>query len=85
MGKTQNKSYRNAKNSSTTIKYNVEGLGDDETRGMYTVETENRFSALLLDWEANEKMPNELWKEMSDTYKEITKSKLGKVNHKNHS
>ena len=45
---------------------------------MYTVETENRFSALLLDWEANEKIPNELWKEMSETYKEIAESKLGK-------
>jgi len=65
------KSYRNARNSSTTTKYSVDRLSDDETGGMYTVETENIFSALLLDWEANEKMPNELWKEMSDTYKEI--------------
>merc|ERR1712154_490436 len=50
----------------------------DEVKKQYTIHTENRFSALLNNWTANETMPNEIWADISKVYKEVAESKLGK-------
>ena len=59
------KIYKNTKKESA-VKYDLDKLDvDDEIKQQYTIHTENRFSALLTDWTANETMPNEMWAEMS--------------------
>ena len=69
------KVYMNSKKE-RAIKYDVDKLdADDEVKQQYTIHTENRFSALLNEWTANETMPNEAWADISEVYNGEAESK----------
>ena len=70
------KVYMNSKKE-RVIKYAVDKLDADDEVRLYTVHTENRFSALLNFLTANETMPNEVWADISKVYKEEAESKIG--------
>ena len=71
------KVYMNAKKE-CAVKYDLDKLDqDDEVKQQYTIHTENRFSALLTDWTANETMPNEIWADYSKVLKEEAETRIG--------
>ena len=72
------KAYRNSKRITPHLKYDLEKLQIEEFREEYAVETRNRFTALLDDWRVNERMPDEMWEEMSKIYTESADKTLGK-------
>ena len=72
------KAYRNSKRTTPHLKYDLEKLQIEEFREEYAVETRNRFTALLDDWRVNERMPDEMWEEMSKIYTESADKTLGK-------
>ena len=72
------KAYRNSKRRTPHLKYDLEKLQIREFRDRYTVETSHRFTVLLEDWQAKERMPNEMWAEISKIYKESADKTLGR-------
>ena len=72
------KAYRSSRKTPPHLKYDLEKLQNDEVRERYTVETSNRFTVLLDDWRANERMPDEMWEEISKIYKESADKTLGR-------
>ena len=74
------KAYRNSKRTTPHLKYDLEKLQIEEFREEYAVETRNRFTALLDDWRVNERMPDEMWEEMSKIYTESADKTLRKKN-----
>ena len=74
--KLRMKIYKTSKKECAT-KFDLDKFNDQEIKQQYTVQTDNRFSALLTDWTANETMPNEVWADISKVYKEEAESKLG--------
>ena len=72
------KAFRNSKRTTPHLKYDLEKQQDDKFRVGYVVETKNRFTALLEDWRVNERMPDDMWEEMSRIYTESADKTLGK-------
>ena len=58
--------------------FDVEQLVKEDIAKACTIETENRFSALLLDWSTTEKTPNEMWQEMKTAWTTCADKCIGK-------
>ena len=66
------------KKPKANFRYDLDKLKDEETKEAFQIETENRFSALLTEWTAEEKLPNELWEDMKKVWAETAEALLGK-------
>ena len=72
------KAYRNSRKTTPHLKFDLDKLQNSEYRDRYAVETRNRFTVLLDDWQANERMPDEMWAEISKIYKESADKTIGR-------
>lgn len=77
------KAFKN-KARKANAKFDLEKLKDDKVRLQYTIQTENRFHALMADWSANEKCPEELWSEIKETITETALETIGKRKRQKH-
>ena len=59
-------------------KYDIEKLQDPKTASIFALETSNSFSKLLEVWAEEDKMPEEIWKDMKKVYTEAAESTLGR-------
>lgn len=79
--KIRTKAFKKA-SGTPPVRFDLEKLQDPQVKLEYQIETQNRFTALLDDWSANETLPNEMWTELQKNLIETAEAKLGRKKHK---